>query len=108
MLVVDINTGFKELAKNGYKIHGEEYSTDYLTGGVFSLDGLHPSSRGNAYVANMFIERMNQEPGVNIPYIAMSHIPGVYAPTGKIPAKGFNILEMNIPSNAFDGVMKLY
>ncbi len=51
---------------------------------------------------------MNQEPGVNIPLMAMSHIPGMDAPTGKIPAKGFNILEMNIPSNAFDGVMKLY
>ncbi|RTY90859.1 SGNH/GDSL hydrolase family protein [Flavobacterium sp. GT3R68] len=38
-------------------------STTYVTGGTFSLDGVHPSPRGYALIANKFIEAINAKYG---------------------------------------------
>lgn len=35
---------------------------------IFSLDGLHFNQRGNAFIANQFIEIMNNQYGANIPF----------------------------------------
>ncbi|WP_245946982.1 hypothetical protein [Algoriphagus yeomjeoni] len=35
--------------------------------GGFSLDGVHPNARAHAFVANLFIDRINQKWGSNIP-----------------------------------------
>lgn len=42
------------ITSNGFTM----YST-YVTGGVFSLDGVHPSPRGYALIANEFIKAIN-------------------------------------------------
>ncbi len=44
--VVDFYTFFNNVAANGYSLAGETYTTAYVEGGLFSLDGVHPSSRG--------------------------------------------------------------
>jgi hypothetical protein len=38
-------------------------------GGIFSLDGVHPSNLTQAIAANAFIQTANQAFGMNIPYI---------------------------------------
>jgi lysophospholipase L1-like esterase len=56
--LVDINALFTSLAANGKTINGYPGTTGFL-GGLFSLDGIHPSNTGYAIVANTFIDAMN-------------------------------------------------
>ncbi len=41
-----------EIHESGYSSDGFNITTDFLFGGLFSLDGLHLTARGNAVVAN--------------------------------------------------------
>ena len=56
--LVDINALFNQVAANGVTINGVTGTTAFL-GGVFSLDGIHPTNTGYAVVANTFIDTMN-------------------------------------------------
>jgi len=82
--VVDFFTFFNNIGRNGYSVAGETYTTAYVTGGLFSLDGVHPSSRGYGIVANEYIKVMNSKFGMSIPLVDISQIPGIPAPLGKI------------------------
>lgn len=64
--VVDVNSYMRDLA-DGMSVAGIEVSAAYLTGGVFSLDGVHPNSFGNALIANQFIETINAYFETNVP-----------------------------------------
>lgn len=56
--VVDLFSLFDSLYTNGYKIGSETLTTGFL-GGLFSLDGLHPTNTGYAIMANLYITTMN-------------------------------------------------
>lgn len=99
--LVDINTFFKGIKANSIVVQGVKYTADYVSGGIFSLDGVHPSSRGAGIVANEFLRVINAKWGSNIPYVDVNSIPGIPAPVAKsangipqIPADAFNSLEM--------------
>lgn len=64
--LVDINAVFSLVAAEGYDIGGISFTTDFLTGGVFSYDGVHPTRFGYAFVANLFIEAINAKFGADI------------------------------------------
>ncbi|MDP1675816.1 MAG: SGNH/GDSL hydrolase family protein [Bacteroidota bacterium] len=81
--LVDIYSIFNGIKKNGLKIGGETFTADYLAGGLFSLDGIHPSSKGAGIVANEFIKTMNSKFGMNVPQVDISRLPGIPAPLGK-------------------------
>jgi len=38
-------------------------TNSFVTGGAFSLDGIHITARGNAYIANKFAEAINAKYG---------------------------------------------
>lgn len=48
-----------EQVKDGMWVDGVNVDAGYLTGGVFSLDGVHMTPRGYSIVANGFIETIN-------------------------------------------------
>jgi hypothetical protein len=48
-------------------------TTDYL-GGVFSLDGIHPSRTGHALIANAFIDAINTRFAESIPPVDVGRI----------------------------------
>lgn len=79
-ILVDMHALFEDLRKNGYYVAGEKYTTAFISGGAFSLDGIHPSSRGQAVIANRFIEAMNDAFSANIRYVPFHDIPGIKAP----------------------------
>ena len=56
--LVDTNALFTQIAASGVTINGFTGTTSFL-GGLFSLDGIHPSNTGYAIVANKFIDTMN-------------------------------------------------
>lgn len=66
MAVADIHAAFDYLAKNPPVIGGVPLTTRFL-GGVFSLDGVHPSNITQGIVANMFIEQFNAHYRTNTP-----------------------------------------
>jgi lysophospholipase L1-like esterase len=73
-VVVDINAIFDDVSAHGYHIGGIALSTAFLRGGIFSADGVHPSSIGYTIVANAFIQTMNAELGLEIPPPDFNHV----------------------------------
>ncbi len=69
--VLDIFNLFNEVKEEGISIAGMEFTADFLSGGLFSYDGVHLNSFGYAYLANQFIEKLNQFYGLEIPLVAL-------------------------------------
>ena len=59
-VVVDFNQLLADIAKKGYEAGGNRLTTAFL-GGLFSLDGIHPTNTGYAILANEVIKTMNRE-----------------------------------------------
>jgi lysophospholipase L1-like esterase len=57
-VLVDLFAAIDAIYANGYPVKSGTLTTDFL-GGLFSLDGLHPSNTGYAILANEFIRRIN-------------------------------------------------
>lgn len=56
---VDTNAIMQQIANGGIKANGFTVTSAFVTGGGFSLDGIHPSPRGQALIANKFLEAIN-------------------------------------------------
>jgi hypothetical protein len=54
-------------------VGGKQLTTDFL-GGIFSLDGIHPTNTGYGIVANAFIDVINQTYGTAIPLVSLDQI----------------------------------
>lgn len=57
---------------------GSTVTSTYATGGGFSLDGVHPSPRGYALIANLFTQAINTKYGSNLPVINPLDFTGLY------------------------------
>jgi len=55
------------IQSTGYDYGTGSVTSTYATGGAFSLDGVHPTARGYAVVANEIIAAINTGFGANIP-----------------------------------------
>jgi hypothetical protein len=63
---VDANAFLSQVANGGISANGFTMTSTYVTGNAFSLDGVHPSPRGYALIANKFIEAINKTYGSNL------------------------------------------
>ncbi len=70
---VDINALFAQISANGVSYNGYTGTTAFL-GGLFSLDGIHPSNTGYAIVANKFIDTINAGLKTTIPDVNVAPI----------------------------------
>ncbi len=75
-VLVDFNSFFNNVAANGLNVDGLHLTTAFATGGLFSLDGVHPTNTGYAVVANEYIKKINEKLGGTIPTINVSTVPG--------------------------------
>lgn len=80
--LVDINATFSEVVAEGLEVGGVEFTTDYLSGGIFSLDGVHPTPLGYAVTANIWIEAVNETFGADIPSVDL--FPYLFGPFGSL------------------------
>jgi hypothetical protein len=72
--LVDIYSLINDLAAHGAKVGGQTLTTDFA-GGLFSLDGVHPTNTGYAIIANEFIKTMNAPPLLaHIPYVDVEQV----------------------------------
>jgi lysophospholipase L1-like esterase len=71
--LVDVHALVSDLDDNGYVVNGQQLTTAFL-GGLFSLDGAHPSLTGHAIIANEIIKTMNRRTGAAIPPVPVSRV----------------------------------
>lgn len=62
---VDANTLLNQLANGGVSSGDYLLTASLVTGGAFSLDGVHPNSRGYALIANEFLKAIDATYGSN-------------------------------------------
>jgi hypothetical protein len=68
--VADFYALFNDIKTSGRTLdNGTVVGAAFLSGGLFSLDGVHPASLGYAIVANTFIDRINAFYGSAIPRV---------------------------------------
>ncbi len=77
---VDFNAIMNEMSKNGLVFDGVGFSSVFVTGNLFSLDGIHLTPQGNALVANYFIDAINDKYGANIPKVNITDYPPILLP----------------------------
>ena len=65
---------------SGISYDGIKVTTRFISGGVFSLDGVHLTPRGYAIVANGMIQAINKKYGSTIPELNINLYPGVKFP----------------------------
>lgn len=75
---VDSKSILDNLVTNGISQDGITTTATYATGGAFSLDGVHPSPRGYAFLSNAFIDAINSKYGSNLPHVNLNDYKGLY------------------------------
>jgi len=77
--LVDVNAYLNRVATSGVSLpDGSRATATYATGGAFSLDGVHPSPRGYALIANEFTKVINTKYGSNLPNVNPLDFKGLY------------------------------
>ena len=71
---------FLNRLRSGMTENSATYTGAFVTGGVFGLDGIHFSDRGNAIAANVFIRAINQKYKARIPEVNINELTGIRFP----------------------------
>lgn len=97
--LVDINALFAQVSTSGLTIGGYTGTSRFL-GGIFGLDGIHPSNTGYAVVANKFIDTMNASFGTKIADVDLAAVAAADPlwPTNLLKTTGVKAVTM--PANA--------
>ncbi len=80
--LVDANAEMRKIANSGLTFYGTTYTTTFVSGGAFSLDGVHPTGIGYAIVANMFVDAINRKYNSTLRHVNPNHYKGVTFPGG--------------------------
>ncbi len=77
ILLADVATFFDEILTDGYTVGTHNLTTEFVTGGVFSLDGVHPTSLGYGCITAFIVEQMNEGWNLNIEPYDVNQLLGV-------------------------------
>ena len=78
---VDAHAQMQRLSSaSGIKFYGQTYTTTFVSGGAFSLDGVHLTGNGYAIVANMFVDAINQKYHSTLRKVYPGDYPGIAIP----------------------------
>ena len=82
---VDANTLYAQLSNGGITSGNFTLTSNLVTGGAFSLDGVHPTARGYALIANDFMKAIDATYGSNFEasgnLLDLGNYPTNYSPT---------------------------
>ena len=78
LVLFDFDALSDEIVNSGYQFNGGQVTTEFGTGGAFSLDGIHFTARGYAIVAHEIINAINEGYGSNIPGVDPGNYPTVF------------------------------
>ena len=79
LALVDMNAYMRTIT-SGIVYNGITMNAKFISGGAFSLDGVHPNPRGYALIANEFIRSINAKYKSSIPYVELTKYKGVLFP----------------------------
>jgi len=78
---VDAFSEMKKLSSaSGIKYYGQTYTTTFISGGAFSLDGVHLTGNGYAIVSNMFVDAINRKYKSTLRHVYPGNYPGIAIP----------------------------
>jgi lysophospholipase L1-like esterase len=110
---VDLFALFDGLRASGSDVNGDgaaDLTTGYL-GGVFSLDGVHPTPTGNALIANAFLDAIQQRFGDAVPRVDVARVAArdplvgnSFRPAGEAPFGLFAPEDQNDLAGFFDDI----
>ena len=101
--VLDINAIFNEIVAHGYMLGGVKLTAAFLTGGIFSYDGVHPQRLGYALVANEFIKLINRAFGARVPQVNLQkYLEGTETTTTVLAS------QVQVAPGAFDATLRLF
>lgn len=104
---VDVNALFKTIrandSKGGTNYNGLIFRTSFISGFLFSFDGVHPSNQGHAIIANEFIKAINSKFGAAIPLINVAQVTPGFNLSKQLP---MNELGLPVfPKGMFDNLL---
>ena len=79
--LVDLHGLLKTASTTGIQVGGARYTSAFLTGGLFSLDGAHPTDLAHGLITNLMIDAVNAKFGASIPHVSL---PAVEARTASM------------------------
>jgi lysophospholipase L1-like esterase len=77
--VVDVDALYRTVLTGGYVVGGVVFRHSFLTGGLISLDGVHPTDLGYAILANEWIRVINQS-GAELEPVDLGPFTGIVGP----------------------------
>jgi hypothetical protein len=80
LAVFDANAFFRGVAQGGYITNGVSNTAGFISGNLFGLDGVHPTPRGYAVVANEIIKAINAKYGSSLRQVDANAYRGVLFP----------------------------
>jgi lysophospholipase L1-like esterase len=79
LAVFDANAFFRSVS-SGYVVNAANNTAGYISGNLFSLDGVHPTPRGYAVIANEMLKVINTKYGSNFQGVNANNYRGVVFP----------------------------
>jgi hypothetical protein len=74
MAVVDLYGMLRTASTIGIQVGGARYTTSFITGGLISLDGIHPTDFGQGLLANLMVDAANSAFGSSLPYVDLPEV----------------------------------
>jgi len=75
---VDVFSILNEVADTGVQFDEFTLNASLVFGGAFSLDGVHPTARGYAFIANKFMDAINAQYGSTLPSVRARNYITIY------------------------------
>ena len=72
--LADLNAAFARAHRDGIVVGGTRYTTAFVSGGLYSVDGIHPSSLGHGLYANEVLKAVNRTYGATIPLVDLAKL----------------------------------
>jgi lysophospholipase L1-like esterase len=70
--LVDLHALLEQGATTGFSYQGSIYTSAYVTGGLFSLDGVHPTDLSYGIICNAMIDAVDRTFGSSIPHVSLA------------------------------------
>ena len=106
--IADVSTEFGKIAltgSTGKQFQGKTVTVAFITGGLFSYDGVHPSTLGQGIIANFVIDALNSKYGSSIRNIDLNSLAGMKF--GKTAPSGIAIDPASIPAEPLENMVNM-
>ncbi len=76
--LLDLRALLKRATESGLRVTGSTpLTTTFISGGLVSLDGIHPTNKGYGILTNEMIKILNEAYGADIPMVAVQDLPAM-------------------------------